>query len=289
MSISPRKNRRAFRPTLEGLYLEERVVLNGASAVGAAMAAQVSTPQTGGVAPGGQTGLANPTTGQIRNASGQQLLATAPRPSAQASLLPASSQLVSNPQTSAPGNQNPSPQLQSVSFTGQPSASFAGGMSGLFPTGAGTSPFTPATFNTNIQSAFLPGFQNLATPLNQFFVVPMTTGTGGASQSTTGFFQTGTTFPSVFGIPSTGSGFNNGSLTTGSGFPGFGTAPVGFNTNFATGFNTFMSGVNQEFGIIPPNLGVGTAIGLVTGTGLGTGLGTGPGTTFLLGSAITPM
>ena len=110
-------------------------------------------------------------------------------------------------------------------------------------------------------------FQNFTTPLNNFFGVTPTTGTGGTFTLPNGFFQTGSTFPSVFGSQFTGgtfnNGFNNGFATTGSGFPGFGTAPTGFNTGFGTGFNNFTNSLNQQFGFTQPtiNTGIGTGIG----------------------------
>jgi|GEM_PF-5158900 len=180
------------------------------------------------------------------------------------------------------------PQLQSALFatgidplTGLPSTSFVNGLANVFPTGTSTTPFTPITFDTGFQNAFTTGFQNFTTPLNTFFGVVPTSGTGGTFQLPNGFFQTGATFPGLLGSQFTGNtfnnGFNNGFLTTGSGFPGFGTAPTGFNTNFGTGFNNFIGGVNTQFGFTPPTFGTGTgtSIGTGTGTGTGTGLPTG--------------
>lgn len=169
------------------------------------------------------------------------------------------------------------PQLQSAFFgsgidsvTGLPSTSFFNGFSGVFPTGTGgTTPFTSTAFDTGFQNAFTTSFSNFTTPLNNFFGI-QPTGTGGISTLPNGFFQAGSTFPSVFGSQFTGSsfnnGFNNGFLSTGSGFPGFGTAPTEFNTGFGTGFNSFANTINQQFGFTQPSLGTGIGTGIGTGT-----------------------
>lgn len=176
------------------------------------------------------------------------------------------------------------PQLQSAFFgsgidpvTGQPSRSFFNGFSGVFPTGTGTggtTPFTSDAFNTGFQNAFTTAFQGFTTPLNNFFGIQPTTGTGGFTLPN-GFFQTGATFPSVFGSQFTGNtfnnGFNNGFVSTGSGFPGFGTAPTGFNTGFGTGFNNFSNNFNQQFGLTLPTFG--TSLGTGTGSVIGTTTG----------------
>jgi len=157
-------------------------------------------------------------------------------------------------------------QLQSSVFgtginpvTGQPNNSFMNGLTGLLTFDSGTAPPTFNGFNTGFQNAFTTAFQNFSTPLNTFFGVTPTTGPGGAFQLPTGFFQNNATFPSVFGsqfnTPLFNNGFNNGFVTTGSGFPGFGTAPTGFNTAFGTGFNNFVGTLNQQFGLTQPSFG----------------------------------
>jgi len=169
------------------------------------------------------------------------------------------------------------PQLQSSLFgTGN---SFANTLSTLLTTGTSTTPLTVNGFNTGFQTAFTNAFQNFSTPLNNFFGITPTTGTGGSFQLPNGFFVPNATFPSVFGSQFTGgtfnNGFNNGFATTGTGFPGFGTAPTGFNTGFGTGFNSFVTNTNQLFGFTQPTFTTGTGFGTGTGTGTGTGLGTG--------------
>jgi len=177
------------------------------------------------------------------------------------------------------------PQIQSNLFatgidnlTGLPFTSFQNGLSGIFtPTGVTTSPLSSSTFNTAFQNAFTPAFQGLTTPINSFFGVTPTTGTGGSFQLPTGFFQNGASFPSAFLPQFMGStfnnGFNNGFNTTGTGFFGFGTAPTGFNTGFGTGFNSFIGNANQLFGLTGPTT-ISTGTGTVTGGGT-TGTGTG--------------
>jgi len=180
------------------------------------------------------------------------------------------------------------PQLQSGLFatgnnpaTGRPNTSLVNGLSGLFPssTNPGTSPFTSGAFNTGFQNAFTTAFRNITSPINTFFGTP-TVGTGG-SQLPAGFFQTGATFPSTFGSQFTGSsfngGFNNGFATTGTGFPGFGTAPTGFNSGFGTGFNNLVNTLNTQFGFTQPTIGVGSGTGTTGGGTTGT-VGGGTGT-----------
>jgi len=161
--------------------------------------------------------------------------------------------------------------------TGLPNTSFANNLTGVFPTNTGTNttPFTSDAFNTAFQNGFTGAFPNFSTPVNSFFGIQPTTGTGtGTSQLPTGFFQSGATFPNVFGSEFTGSnfnnGFNNGFVSTGTGFPGFGVTPTGFNSGFGSGFNSFINTTNQGFGF--PGMTGGTSLGT---TGLGTtGLGT---------------
>jgi hypothetical protein len=179
-------------------------------------------------------------------------------------------------------------QLQSALFgsgvdatTGLPITSFASGLAGLFPTDATTStPFTSDLFNTNFQDVFTGAFQNFTTPLSNMLLgggqsLP---GSGGSFQLPTGFFQSGATFPSLFGSQFIGSsfnnGFNNGFATTGNGFIGFGTAPSGFNIDFGTGFNDLVSAANTSFGFSQPtNLGGGLNTGGDLGGGAADGLG----------------
>ncbi|MDG3003625.1 hypothetical protein [Paludisphaera mucosa] len=157
-------------------------------------------------------------------------------------------------------------------------------LSGSLPTGTSpggtTTPFDAAALNTAFQTNFTTAFQNLTTPINGFLGVASTGATGGGSQLPAGFFQNGATFPGLFGSQFSGStfnnGFNNGFATTGTGFPGFGTAPSGFNTNFGTGFNGLIGNLNQQAGITLPTIGAGTGVGTGIGTGTGTvGAGTG--------------
>ena len=180
------------------------------------------------------------------------------------------------------------PQFQQALFaagtdpaTGQPANSLLNGLGGAFPkatgTGTGTgTPFTSNMFNTNFQNNFTTGFQNVSGLVNNAFGVQTTPGSTGNFTLPNGFFQTGATFPNLFGSQFTSgnfaNGFNNGFVTgqnAGNGFIGFGQAPTGFNNNFATGFNNFNSTLNQQFGFTQPNLG---------GTGTGTGLPTNGGT-----------
>lgn len=122
-------------------------------------------------------------------------------------------------------------------------------------------------------------------PVNTFLNAGTTGGTGVGSRLPSGFFQNAPTFPSVFGSQLTGSSFNNGFASTGTGFPGFGTAPTGFNNDFGTGFNNLITSVNGLAGLrLPSFTGIGTVTGIGTetiGTGMGTGseIGTGVGVT----------
>lgn len=174
--------------------------------------------------------------------------------------------------------------------TGLPNTSFANSLAGVFPTSTGTntSPFTSDVFNTGFQNGFTNAFQNFSTPLNNFFGIQPTTGTG-TSMLPTGFFQSGATFPSVFGSQfgsNFNNGFNNGFLTNGSGLPGFGTAPTGFNNDFGTGFSNFITSTSGGLGPYPTSfLGGGTGTTGLGGTGT-TGLG-GSGTTGFGGSGTT--
>jgi hypothetical protein len=174
--------------------------------------------------------------------------------------------------------------------TGQPITSLANSLSGVLPTGTGTTtggtPLTLGAFNTGFQNAFTSAYQNFTTPINTFLGVTPTTGTVGNYQLPTGFFQPGATFPSLFGpqfnTSTFNSGFNNGFATTGMGFPGFGTTPTGFSAGFGTGFNSFINTANQGFGLTT----TGGTTGLL-GTGLTTGVGTTTGTGLATGTATT--
>ncbi len=162
-------------------------------------------------------------------------------------------------------------QLQSSMFgtgidptTGQPVTSLFNSLANAFPTTTGGSnPFTPAILNTNFQNGFTNAFQNFSSPLNTFFGAQ--NNSGGTFQLPSGFFQNNATFPNIFGSQFAGSsfnnGFNNGFIQSGSGFPGFGTAPSGFNTQFGTGFNNLVGSMNQQFGLTLPSFGTGTGVG----------------------------
>ncbi len=181
-------------------------------------------------------------------------------------------------------------QLQSTLFgtgidpiTGQPVTSLFNSLVNAIPTSTGGSnPFTPGLFNTNFQNGFTNAFQNFSSPLNTFFGAQ---NSGGPFQLPSGFFQSNATFPNIFGSQFAGSsfnnGFNNGFLQSGSGFPGFGTVPSGFNTQFGTGFNNLVGSMNQQFGFTPPSFGTGTGgvggVGGVGGIGGVGGVGTGVG------------
>lgn len=220
--------------------------------------------------------------GAFQQQYGNALNAAAYQVNGLLSLLPNSSSIRSGLQSGFFGTTN---------GTGTPNANLYNALSGVFPTdtGATSTPFTTDAFNTAFQNGFTTAFQNfngpVATLLNQ---------TSAGSQLPTGFFQTGAAFPSVFGTQFTGStfnnGFNNGFATTGTGFPGFGTAPSAFNTGFGTGFNGLITNMNGQAGITIPTstgtIGTGTGTGIGTGTGTGTGTVTGTGTG--LGGVVDP-
>jgi len=140
--------------------------------------------------------------------------------------------------------------------------------------------FGSTGFNTDVSNAFGTAFQNLVTPIARAFGM---TGTLNTVLPTSGF-------SSVFGSPFTGSsffnGFNSGFATgTTPGFIGFGMAPTAFNTSFGTGFNNFISGINQSLGFNQA-LGAGSGVnGISTGqvgagsgvNGIGSGFTTGTG------------
>jgi len=114
----------------------------------------------------------------------------------------------------------------------------------------------------------------MTSPLATFLGVTSAIGNGGTVALPNGFFQSGATLPSVLGSQfmntSFNSGFDNGFATTGTGFPGFGTAPVDFNTGFSTSFNNFANTFNQQFGIQVPTFGFGTGtVGVGTTSGQG--------------------
>src|SRR5262249_14751757 len=111
--------------------------------------------------------------------------------------------------------------------------------------------------------AFGTAFQNLVTPLGQFF---QTTGLSNMTLPTNGL-------TSPFGSAFTGNtffnGFDNGFATgTTPGFIGFGTAPTGFNTNFAPGFNSAVSNFNTSVGFLPGSTGILPG-GIIPGPGGG--------------------
>jgi hypothetical protein len=131
-----------------------------------------------------------------------------------------------------------------------------------------------------LPTAFSTAFGNLANTLNQFL---------GTTPIPTMNLPT-TTTAGVFSPTFTGNTFENGFLGGfGSGFAGFGMAPSTLNTNFGTGFNSFVSTANPALGFITPPIVVSTGsgtgvvgtIGVTTGSGAGsTGTGTtGTGTT----------
>jgi len=180
-----------------------------------------------------------------------------------------------------PNGQSLAPQLQEALFatgtnpqTGLPNVSLLNALINSFPqtqpvalavgapggpvVGPQQGPFDLSQFRTTFQNQFTPAFQNFATPINSFFGVTPTTGLP------TGFFQTGATFPNLFNPAFTStnfnSGFNNGFLASGSGFPGFGIAPTGFNSQFGTGFNNFVSSMNSPFGFTVPTFTGGVFI-----------------------------
>ena len=139
-------------------------------------------------------------------------------------------------------------------------------------------PTSSTDFASAVPTAFSTAFSNLTGILSPFvgtfpsptFTLPTTITAGVLSPN-----LTGSTFQS---------GFLGG---FGSGFPGFGVAPTTLNTNFGTGFNSFVSTANPTLGFITPPITVSTGtgtgvvgtVGVTTGTGAGTGNGTIGGTT----------
>jgi hypothetical protein len=151
------------------------------------------------------------------------------------------------------GTFNPSASSAATGIAGNSFSSLVSALQGL--------PFGSTGFNTAVSNAFGTAFQNLVTPLNQFFQM---TGQPNVTLPTNGF-------TSPFGSAFTGNtffnGFNNGFATgTTPGFIGFGTAPTGFNTNFGTGFNNSVSSFNTSVGFQPGSTGV-LAGGLISGPG----------------------
>ena len=97
--------------------------------------------------------------------------------------------------------------------------------------------------NTAVSSAFGNAFQNIVSPLDSLFGM---TGQSNLTLPTTGFTSP---FGSAYTDSTFFNGFNNGFATgTNPSFIGFGMAPTAFNTNFGTGFNNFISTVNQNNG-----------------------------------------
>jgi hypothetical protein len=124
-------------------------------------------------------------------------------------------------------------------------------------------PFGSTGFNTAVSNAFGTAFQNMVTPLGQFFQM---TGQPNLTLPTNQFI-------SPFGSAFTGNtffnGFNNGFATgTTPGFIGFGTAPTRFNTNFGTGFNNMVSNFNSSVGFLPGSTGLLPG-GIILGPGGG--------------------
>jgi len=110
--------------------------------------------------------------------------------------------------------------------------------------------FGSTGFNTAVNDAFGNAFQNLVTPLGQFFQM---NALSNMTLPSNGFINP---FGSAFTGNNFFEGFNNG-FTTGTtpGFIGFGTAPTGFNANFGTGFNNMVSNFNTNFGFQPGSTG----------------------------------
>jgi len=134
--------------------------------------------------------------------------------------------------------------------------------------------FGGANFNSDVSNLFNTGFSNIVSPLNSFFGLQ---GQQNATLPMTGFNNI---FGQNFASSTFNNGFNNGFATTGVGFPGFGTAPTGFNNAFGTGFNNFNTSVNSGLGFNFPTLGGTLGTGGLGGAGIGTssgGLGAGAG------------
>jgi len=148
------------------------------------------------------------------------------------------------------------PLIQSSLFNGQ--NSLVSSLSGLN---------SSTGFSTGVSNAFQNAFQSIAGNLNNVFTLP----SGESVNLRTNNFSS-VINPQFNGV---GNGFNTGFSTTGNSvnFPGFGTPGVDFNNNFGTGFNNYVSTLNQGLGFSNPNTGLNTGTG--TGTGTGTSLGTG--------------
>ena len=135
-------------------------------------------------------------------------------------------------------------------------------------------PITSTDFPTAATTAFTTALSNVTGILSPFvgtFPTPV--------------FSLNTTLaPGVFNSNLTGNSFQSGFLGGfGSGFTGFGTAPTTLNTNFGTGFNSFVSTTNSSMGFITPPVNVGNGVvgtvGVTTGNGAtGSGTGTTGGT-----------
>jgi len=220
--------------------------------------------------------LANNSFGALRNAfitSAQSgLFANGARPTAAQfqtfaqQQLPAAFNAATFPLASAlqvlPGATNSTliPQLRS-SFLGNGTTANPG-LRGLLTNLGSTGDFTDfQDFQTRANTAFTGGFTNFATPLSGFF-----------GQTTVPTSFPTSNIPSLFGSNFTGNNFFNGFNAGfgGTGLPGFGTAPTGFNTNFGTGYNSLITGAN-------PIIGTGFGGTTTTPGGFNTG-GTGTGT-----------
>lgn len=128
-------------------------------------------------------------------------------------------------------------------------------------------PLSLNQFQSTYQNQFTAAYENFTTPINNFFGLAQPTGLP------SGFFQAGATFPNLYGSSFTGAtfnnGFNNGFLSTGSGFPGYGIAPSNFPGAFGTGFNGLIGSMNGRFGFTAPSLfnaGVGGIGGVPSGS-----------------------
>jgi hypothetical protein len=144
-----------------------------------------------------------------------------------------------------------------------------------------TLPTTSTDFASALPAAFSTAFSNITGILSPFvgtFPTPI-------------FAMPSTITAGVFSPTFTGNTFQSGFLGGfGSGSAGFGMAPTALNTNFGTGFNSFVSMANPALGFITPPISVSTGtgtgtgvvgtIGVTTGTGTtGTGTGTSGGAT----------
>jgi hypothetical protein len=104
-------------------------------------------------------------------------------------------------------------------------------------------PYGSTTFNSAVSTTFNTAFQNVIAPLSGF--LSASTGSD-LSLPTSGFTNP---FGSTFSASTFDSGFNNG-FASDTGFIGFGTAPVAYDTNFGTGFNGSVASLNTSAGLV---------------------------------------